>query len=205
MKRFELMWRNQAQGGFSLFHAGADIRAIHENHQSYLYFDIQESSSKAKKKELACWLLKISDRHRDTPQDHTIFRSGSTTGRNSKTKYSRMKAHVHRIKTAEKRAELHERVRSLNTNQMAVFEEIIGSLNRRRNEDTTSKNGKICFLQGRAGTRKTFMLQLLQTCVEFNCHIVLISAKNVIPAFLYGREAASKHCGGEDGCDQGAQ
>lgn len=86
------------------------------------------------------------------------------------------------MRTAERRAELHERVASLDSDQKVVFDEIFKGLNSRTKLDRTSTYGKIFFT--RAGTDKKINLQLLQKCAELEGQVVLTTNTTGIAALL---------------------
>lgn len=171
----------------TLMQHGGNPQRMFEKHQSYMYSDIQTASSSAKKRELVCLLLQISDSHggillRDIP----FFSNMEQKGARVQTESALSVEHLHYMQSPDRRRRVQEKLHSLNQHQRTFVDEVTHALERiPSGEGQTRSNGKLFFLQGRAGTGKTYTLNILREYAETIGNVVEIAATTGIAATLY--------------------
>lgn len=159
---------------------------MYEKHESYLFSDISESSTRAKQKELFRRLFGSSNRHGGRLlRDSSFLKDHADALIILSSEYARQMVHEQTMSATERRAEIQTEYQSPNSSQKAVFDEILRPLEDRTISNSARTDGKAFFLQGRAGRGKTYMLHLLRQMAEHKGLIVQITATTGIAASLY--------------------
>jgi len=146
----------------TLYQQGADPERMYNKHKNFLMSDISRSSPEAKERELVSRLFSISDQHggkllREIPYFRHKLPSNSRT-----SEFERARQDVETLSSPSSRKTINNRYNSLNSQQKRVFDSILGTVRSRANENVLQTDGKAFFLQGRAGTGKTYLLSLLR-------------------------------------------
>ena len=106
-------------------------------------------------------IVEISDQHGGRLlRDHPYFAAAVSDSGSGGTELQRAQM---RLQSGADIATLHrlqERVDTLNEQQRAVYDEIMCCLDQRSQENRLETDNKVFFLQGHAGTGKTYLLSL---------------------------------------------
>lgn len=139
--------------------------------------DIWESNTYAKEKELAGWLLEISKHHGgQLLWNHSLVELGPTDNKNNLTNYSTVISHLEHMKSHERETELQYRVQSPVSDQEVFFDEIMLSLNSRRNQDTLHSNDETLFLTWKIWNRQHIYFIAVAKWAASEGHILLVTA-----------------------------
>jgi len=131
-------------------------------------------------------LFQISDRHGGRLlRDNAFFAHAAQQSTNSGTEIQRARRYLDGCATSQNRRDLRTRYAQLKEQQKTVFDEIMGTLERRKTQDKLKTDGKAFFLQGHAGTGKTYLLSLLRDMAESKGMLVEITATTGKAASLY--------------------
>lgn len=171
-----------------LYQFGADLTAMFEIYETYLYSTINESSSHQKKEEVMRRLTEVSDLHAGSLlHDRVLFSSSRARRSTTRLVYTRARENVQVMSTSHHRTEFRTRLEQFDTCQRPVFDKILDSMKIRQADETTTSNGKLFFLEGSAGFGNRYTLQLLQQYAESKSkeHIFLITAVTGIAVSLY--------------------
>ena len=176
----------------SMYQQGGDPGEAMEKHKEYLYSDIREGSQQDKLKVLFKRVLEISDRHGGRLlRDHHYFRQAAQEiGLACRSEIHReIRRLTDRNRSSSRSSEnLRERYMSLKPGQKEVFDTIYRAVHQRAvlsEDERRQRDGQEFFIQGHAGTGKTYLLSLLRDRVEKDGHLVKMTATTGIAASLY--------------------
>ena len=157
-----------------------------EKHTQVLTCHITVGSADEKVTEMKRQIIAISDRYGGRLlRDHLFLASVATASGICGTELERAQARLDEGAEIATLQRLQEGYRTLNQQQKAVFDEVMGCLEQRKTKNTLQTDGKVLFLQGHAGTGMTYLLSLLWEIAESRGMFVEITATTSIAASLY--------------------
>ena len=176
----------------TMYQQGGDPRHAMNKHKSYLMSDIREGSDAHKLRELFRRVIQISDRHGGKLlREHNYFaQTAQEMGIASRTEVEREQNRIEDRNDSSERssATLRERYDSLKPGQKEAFDTIHRAVTQRSvysEDERRQRDAKVFFLQGHAGTGKTYLLSLLRDRVEKDGYLVKMTATTGIAASLY--------------------
>ena len=168
----------------TLYQQGGNPKRMIEKHGDIPISDITSGSTSEKKMEMMTQIIEVADRHGGRLlRELSFFQSVAQSSRSGGTELDRARTQAQA--NAANRQRLDRRYRTLKTEQKDVFDKIMSTLSRRERENGLKTDETVLFLQGHAGTGKTYLLSLLRDMARSKAMLVEISATTGIAASLY--------------------